>query len=410
MAGHGIATAVTHDQTVTQDQVRLPDGHPLTRMAPIAAGVGVLALAATFLLGGADQATYASYLVGVFYALTIALGGLVFVLIQFASRAGWSVAVRRLAEHAAGTLPLFALLFVPLALGVQALYPWTDVEHLDAILQGKTAFLNPTGWIVRGVAYVALWSLLGWYFRRRSLAQDADARPETTRNLQSLSAPALIVFGVTVTFASFDWLMSIDPHWYSTIFGVYIFAGCMVAILAFLPLVTIAGERWGDKPPLAGVVTLEHYHDVGKLLFGFVVFWAYIAFSQFMLIWYGAIPEETAWYAERLHGSWRGATLALAIGHFVLPFFILLMRSVKRNRVQLAAVSVWLLVVHYLDLYWLVMPAVHPEGFAPRLTDLTAWIGATALFFAAFCWLARRPAMVPVGDPRLPESLSFENM
>jgi hypothetical protein len=290
------------------------------------------------------------------------------------------------------------------------LYPWTDPAHHDAILAGKAAYLNPAAWYARSAVYLAAWALLGWWFRRRSLLQDADGRPETTRRLQSISAPALIVFGVTVTFASFDWLMSVDPHWYSTIFGVYVFAGSMVAILAFLPLVAMAAERRGDPPPLAGLVTLEHYHDLGKLQLGFVVFWAYIGFSQFMLIWYAAIPEETAWYAVRLEGGWRGATIALAAGHFVLPFFVLLLRSVKRNRVQLAAVSTWLLVVHYLDLYWLVMPAIDRGGFAPRLTDLTAWFGATAIFFATFGWLARRPALVPVGDPRLPESLTFENM
>jgi len=240
------------------------------------------------------------------------------------------------------------------------------------------------------------------------VAQDAAADPRTTRLLQSVSAPALIVFAVTLTVASFDWIMSLDPHWYSTIFGVYVFSGCAVAIFALVPLLAIALEGRGG--PLEGVVTAEHYHDLGKLLFGFVVFWAYIAFSQYMLVWYGNLPEETIWYAHRLEHGWEAVTVALALAHFVVPFFYLLLRRTKRNRALLAVACVWLLAAHGLDLYWLVMPAVHPEGVAFSLLGPLAWLGVGGLFAAALGWLLRRPAAVPVGDPRLPESLSFENM
>jgi hypothetical protein len=394
------------------ERVALPAGHPLARLTPVAAAVGLLALVATFALGGGDgHQLHASYLVAFLYWWTVALGGLFFVLSQYASRAGWSVAVRRLAEHTAGTLPLFAVLFIPVAAGIE-LFHWShaDATVHDELLAGKAAYLNPGFFYVRAAAYLAVWAFLGWWFRRRSLQQDVSRDPRTTKLLQSASAPALVVFAVTLTFASFDWIMSLDPHWYSTIFGVYVFSGSTVAILALVTILAVACESWGQEPPLEGLVTAEHYHDLGKLLFGFVVFWAYIAFSQFMLIWYGNIPEETAWYAERLHGTWRGATLALALGHFVLPFFYLIFRRVKRRRSTLVAGCVWLLAVHYLDLYWLAMPAIHPEGFAPSLLDLTAFVGVGGLFLAAVGWLARKPALLPVGDPRLPESLSFENM
>ncbi len=393
------------------ERVTLPAGHPLRLLVPVGGGVGALALVALFALGmGRPHQLWTSYLLGFLYWVTLAVGGLFFVLVQFASRAGWSVAVRRVAEHVAGTLPLFALLFVPLALALPELFHWSDAAAVagDPLLAGKSAYLNEPFFLVRAAVVLFAWAALGWWFRRRSLAQDAAADPRTTRLLQSVSAPALIVFAVTLTVASFDWIMSLDPHWYSTIFGVYVFAGSTVGIFALVPLLAILLERRGG--PLDGVVTAEHYHDLGKLLFGFVVFWAYIGFSQYMLVWYGNLPEETIWYLHRLEHGWEAVTVALALAHFVVPFFYLLLRRTKRNRALLAAACVWLLAAHWLDLYWLVMPAVHPEGVALSLLDLLAFLGVGGLFAAALGWLLRRPAAVPVGDPRLPESLSFENM
>jgi hypothetical protein len=400
-----------HRPHLAAARVSLPDKHPLRLLVPAGAGVGVLALVATFALGLAHpHELWVWYLLAFLYWLTLALGGLFFVLVQFATRAGWSVAVRRVAEHVAGTLPLFVLLFVPLAFAVPELFHWSDAEAVaaDPLLAGKHGYLNAPFFLVRAALVLAAWAALGWWFRRRSVAQDAAADPRTTRLLQSVSAPALIVFAVSLTVASFDWIMSLDPHWYSTIFGVYVFSGCAVAVFALVPLLAIALEGRGG--PLEGVVTAEHYHDLGKLLFGFVVFWAYIAFSQYMLVWYGNIPEETIWYAHRLEHGWEAVTVALALAHFVVPFFYLLLRRTKRNRALLAAACVWLLAAHGLDLYWLVMPAVHPEGVAFSLLGPLAWLGVGGLVAAALGWLLRRPAAVPVGDPRLPESLSFENM
>jgi len=404
---------------ITADRVALPAGHPLRRLLPVGGAVGALALVATFALGlGHPHELYSSYLLAFFYWLTLALGGLFFVLLQFATRAGWSVVVRRVAEHVSGTLPLFALLFVPLALAVGQLYHWSEAGAMDhdPLLAGKAPYLNEGFFITRGVFFVLAWSLLGWWFRRRSMAQDTSHDPGATRFLQSASAPALIVFAVTLTFASFDWVMSLDPHWYSTIFGVYIFAGCAVAIFSLVSLLSMALEKGGGSKsggpsggPLAGLVTVEHYHDLGKLLFGFVVFWAYIAFSQFMLIWYSNIPEETVWYRHRLEHGWKAVTILLAVTHFAIPFFYLILRRTKRNRPLLAIGCLWMLAVHWLDLFWLIKPAVG-AGPMPTLLDLLAFLGTGGLFLATLAWLMRKPATVPVGDPRLAESLSFENM
>ena len=394
------------------EQVSLPPGHPLGRLCTAAGVVGLLALMAAFALGQASpQRLFASYLTAFVYGVMVALGCLFFVLVLFATRAGWGITVRRLAEHGAATLPLFVLLFVPLIFGLGELYDWTHADAMahDALLAGKAPWLNRGGFVVRSFVYLLAWAVIAWWFRRRSLAQDVSRDPGVSRTLRALSAPALVVFGVTLTFAGFDSVMSLDPHWYSTIFGVYLFSGAAVAMFALLPLLAMALERWGAAP-LEGIVTAEHYHDLGKLLFGFVVFWAYIAFSQFMLIWYGNIPEETVWYAERWTGGWRQVSILLAVAHFAVPFFYLLLRRTKRDRRLLAAACVWLLVVHYLDVYWLVMPAFGSQGPGFRLLDLLTWIGVCGLFLGALGLLMRRPALVPVGDPRLPESMSFENM
>jgi hypothetical protein len=284
----------------------------------------------------------------------------------------------------------------------------------DPNLAGKAAFLNPGFFYLRSAAYLVLWGAMGWWFRRRSLAQDSTGDPKVTRLLQSASAPALLVYAITLTLASFDWIMSLDPHWYSTIFGVYVFAGSTVAIFALVILLAVVLERRG---PLAGVITPEHYHDLGKMLFSFVAFWAYIAFSQYMLMWYGNIPEETVWWGQRLGHGWLGFSVGLALVNFVLPFFFLLSRDVKRHRVTIGIAAVWLLAAHYVDVYWLVMPSLAAHGvgglgsgFRLDWLDLLALVAVVGLFLGTLGLLMRRSALVPVADPRLPESLSFENM
>ncbi|MCH9651084.1 MAG: hypothetical protein K0U98_22870 [Deltaproteobacteria bacterium] len=396
--------------TVPTASVTLPEGNSWGRLSRISAVVGVVALLATFALYFKDGHTFfPSYLVAFLFWLSIALGGLIFVLIQYATRAGWSVAVRRLAEHVMGTLPVFGLLFLPLLLGIHDLYHWSHHEAVEAdrLLEHKSAFLNSFGFSTRSVVYLVIWSLLAWWFRRQSIAQDQSKDPQVTRRLQARSAPAILVFALTVTFASFDWIMSLDPHWYSTVFGVYLFAGCFLAIHAVLALLCL---RLQNQKLLAGVVSFEHYHDLGKMLFAMVVFWAYIGFSQYMLIWYANIPEETAFFQERLTHGWKGITVALVLGHFVLPFLFLLLRGVKRRRATLRFAALWLLAVHWLDLYWLVMPPLNHDGPHFSFADVTAFVGIGGLFLAVLATLMQKSALVPIGDPRLTESLSFENV
>jgi hypothetical protein len=389
--------------------IDVPERGLWTQLPRIGAGIGIAGLGLTWLLGQADHAqAIHSYLVAFLFFLSLGLGGLFFVVLQFLVRAGWSVTVRRLAEHVMATLPIFAVLFIPIALGVHELYHWSHADAVahDPILQHKAPYLDVGAFHLRAIAYFVVWSVIAVYYWRQSQRQDQMGAVSITRRLQVLSPLALIGYALTQTFASFDWLMSLDPHWFSTIFGVYFFAGSVVSILAVLILLAMALQRAGA---LRDLVTWEHFHDLGKLLLGFVVFWAYIAFSQFMLIWYANIPEETEFFAARWNTDWKGFSIFLAVGHFVLPFFFLLLRDVKRRRITLVAVSLWLLAMHYVDLYWLVMPNFHHE--APQLNplDITALIGVGGVFLAVLANLMRRRPLIPVKDPRLAESLLFEN-
>lgn len=390
----------------------LPPGHPWRRLPVIGLVLGAVGLGGSLALGLASPAArsqlWHSWLVAALFVLSVALGGLFFVLLHHATQAGWSVVVRRIAENAMATLPFLALLFAPLLFGLGELFPWSHAGAVaaDPLLAHKRPYLNVPFFVLRTVAYFAVWSLLAIWFGRLSRLQDRTGEHELTRRMRRASAPGLILFALTLTFASFDWLMALDPHWYSTIFGVYFFSGSMVAIFAFMSLVAIAARRAGL---LVEIISPEHMHDLGKLLFAFVVFWAYIGFSQFFLIWYGNIPEETVFFAVRLTGSWRGTSILLAVGHFVAPFFFLLPRTIKRNTTALALAAGWLLLMHLLDLHWLVMPNLHPTGCSPSLLDGAALIGSLGVFLAAFGWSLGRQALIPLRDPRLPESLLFEN-
>ena len=391
-------------------KLALPAGHLVGKLPVLGAVVGGLGLAATLGLGmGNGQQAIYSYLVAFLYFLSLSLGALFFVLVQFAARAGWSVAVRRIAENVMGFLPAFALLFVPIALGAHSLYHWThaDAVAADPLLKWKSPYLKESFFYVRAAVFLLAWSALALWYRGQSVKQDGSGAHQLTRNMQRASGPAIMVFAVTVTFAAVDWIMSLDPHWFSTIFGVYYFAGGVVAFFALLALIAVLLSR---KGPLDNVVTVEHFHDVGKLLFAFVSFWAYIAFSQYFLIWYANIPEETIWFAHRMEGSWKWATVALALGHFVVPFFFLLPRTIKRKPTTLVVGAAWVLAAHYLDIYWQVMPNLHPHGLHLAATDITAFVGIGGLFVAGVAWLTVRCALIPARDPRLPEALSFENV
>ncbi len=381
--------------------------------------IGALLLVVGLVLGlagdqGMEHFLHA-WLVGATFVLSIALGGLFFVILQHLTAAGWSVILRRQAEMMASMLPWAAVLFAPLVLptliGQADLYPWADQDWAaaDPIVAKKTGYLNGVFFSIRMALYFVVWIELTRWFVKHSNEQDQDGSAARTVAMRKYAAPGMLVFALTATFFAFDALMSLDPHWFSTIFGVYFFAGCAIAVFSTLILGSLALERG----PLQGIVTVEHYHDLGKWLFGMVFFWGYIAFSQYVLIWYADIPEETVWYAHRSHHGWQYVSAILLFGHLLIPFGGLLSRHVKRNRAALGFWAAYMLLQHLIDIFWLVNPNVGGHGaggaMAFGLIDVAVWAGLIVLSFGVFVLRARSQALLPARDPRLAESLSFQN-
>ncbi len=391
------------------EQAAIPPGHWWNRLPAIGAAGALAGAAGCAILGPANpKQFFFSWLVSFLFFLSLALGALFFVLIQYASQGGWGIVLRRIGETVFATVPVMALLFLPLLAGLHDLYPWSvpgAADH-DALLRWKAPFLNVPFFLIRAAGYFACWSFIAVLYYRLSRGQDATGDPAVSARLRRLAGPAIIVLAVTQTLASIDWIVSLTPRWYSTIFGVYFFAGAFVGFIALLSVVAAAMPRAGL---LDTVISAEHLHDVGKFLFAFTAFWAYIAFSQFLLVWYANLPEETIWYKARMEGSWMTISLLLMAGHFGAPFLYLLGRAVKRRGSTLAVAGAWLLAMHYVDLYWQVMPVLHPGGVRLSALDAAAFLAVGGCFVAAAGRLMRRQALVPLRDPRLAESLAFEN-
>jgi hypothetical protein len=390
------------------EQYSIPAGHAARRTAAIGFAVGGLGLIAWLALAAAQpkQAAF-SWLVAFLYFSSLALGALFFVLIHFSMQGGWGIVVRRLAENAMATMPLFALLFVPVLVLRHELYPWlAESASSSHLLHGKAPYLNLSFFAIRAAVALGCWSAIAVLYFRASRRQDRTGDTALSVAMRRFSGPAIVLVALTQTFAAIDWIMSLEPEWYSTMFGVYWFSGALVTFFALLALIVVGLRRVGL---LVDVVGVEHFHDLGKLMFAFTVFWAYIGFSQFFLIWYGNIPEETIFFRERLAGSWHAASFLLAAGHFVVPFFFLMPRTIKRRPGPLAAGAAWLLLMHLVDVYWLVMPVLHPEGIRIGLLDVAAWVAVGGLFVGTFGRLAAGAPLIPIRDPRLPESMRFEN-
>lgn len=375
---------------------------------------------------------WTSYITSFMFALALGLGGLVFTLIQHLVRANWSVVVRRLAENMMFTLPIVALAGIPVLIwGDHAAYSWTHVEDvmLDPMLKAKVAYLNEQAHTVRFSFYVALWALMAfsfWYWsRKQDSAKTQEEADELARKARWWSPVAVLAFALSMTFGAFDFMMSIDPHWFSTIFGVYHFAGIMVAFHSLLVILAFGLQRSGM---LKDVITPEHYHDLGKFMFGFTVFWTYIGFSQYFLIWYANIPEETNWFMYRAHGEWLVLSYAIVFGRFVLPFFLLLRRGWKRDPNYLVWMAVFVVTMEFVDMFWLTQPgfahhaahaAEHSGAHAVAeyfhnhipftVNDVGFLVGFIGLVVAAFGWSLKTAKLIPIKDPRLEDSLNHEN-
>jgi hypothetical protein len=391
--------------TETENQIYRISGNPRFGKTALITGIVGLILSFIGFIVNSGQFYY-SWLVAFMFWASIGIGALFFTMLHHLVGARWSIVLRRISESIAWVLPFMVVFFIPVLLGLHDLYHWShsDIVAEDSLLQSKSSYLNVPFFIIRAVIYFGVWFILAMLLNKFSIQQDNQHSPELLTKMRRLSAGGMILFAATVTFSAFDWLMSLDAHWYSTIFGVYIFSGALVGILCFLTLIALYLR---NRNILSDAITIEHYHDLGKLTFAFTVFWAYMAFSQYFLIWYANIPEETIWFLHRWEGSWKAVSLLLVFGHFIVPFFILITRSAKRNLAILKILVGWLFFMHFVDLHWIVLPTLHHHGLGISWIDITTIFGIGGIF----CWLfwrklSSRP-LVPVGDPDLSASIKL---
>ena len=467
---------MAHEQTISVRQEQIQLGNAGRGLATAGLALAVVGFAGACFVGlrnpeDAARVTHFwhAYLMAFAFFLAISLGALFFVMVHHLARAGWSVLIRRVAECLASNVLLMGFLFLPIMyLGATGkltiLYHWADPAlvnpHSDAydkLLAGKAGYLNVPFFMSRVFGFLIFWTILAFFLRHTSVRQDTTGDVALSRRMEWVSAPGMMLFGITLTLGAFDLLMTLNPHWFSTMWGVYFFATCCLAFFSTIVLLLLTLQKLGV---LGDLITTEHFHDLGKWMFTFTFFWGYIAFSQYMLIWYANIPEETQFYLPRQIGPWGAMALALIFVHLLIPFPGLLSRHVKRKMPVLAFWAIWSLGACLLDLFWIVMPnsfinkipqqvdmphaslqealpklvesgtgAMGPGiyGLNPVhssfMNEITyaiyqpqAWfvtlglvVGMGGLYLAATVYFLKSAALVPLKDPRLPESIAFEN-
>jgi hypothetical protein len=330
----------------------------------------------------------------------VAAGSTAVLMIYHLTGGGWGLMVRRLLEAASRMIPMMAILSVPLFLGIPRLYEWShaDVVARDHVLQHKSMYLNVPFFVGRTVLYFAIWFTLAYFLNRWSAEQDRTGSPMAARRLEALSAPGLVLYGLAATFASVDWIMSLEPDWFSTAFGMLFMVGQVLTAFAFvIGALTLLGER----EPLAVVARPSKLNDLGNLLLAFVMLWAYISFSQFLIIWAGNLPEEIVWYKHRLAGGWAFVAIFLVVFHFAVPFLLLLMRQVKR-RVQLVGrLAIALLVIRWVDIVWMVEPSAEPRGIPLHWLDAALPLAIGGLWVGLFVRQLKSRPLLPANDPEL---------
>ena len=344
------------------------------------------------------------YLIGFMVCLSFTLGSMAWLMIGHLTGGNWWMLGRRVFEAATKTLPLVTAMFIPILLGMHRLYLWTHPDEVagDKVLMAKAFYLNTPGWIGRAVIYFALWNVLGYLLTRWSAEQDVDDSPRVWRRLKAVAAPGLVLYALSVNFAATDWVMSLDPHWYSTMYGFLFIAQHLLATLALLICLLVLLAQF---PPMDEVVRPDRLHDCGKLMLALTMVWAYFSFSQWLIIWMANLPEEISWYLARINGGWQIVALMLVILQFSLPFLLLLSRDLKRDARKLVPVALLVLFMRFVDAYWLVVPNPMPgprhEHIYLHWTYIVAPIALIGLWFAFFAWnLARQPLLVR-NEPQL---------
>lgn len=346
------------------------------------------------------------YLLGYLMIISVSVGALFLVSLEYIAGAEWSTPLRRVIEFFAGAIPLLAILVIPLLFGSHNLFEWTHKEVVakDAILTAKQPYLNTTFFYIRVFGSIGLWSVFYFLMIGNSNKQDATGDQNLTRKNIKLSAGFIPIFAITISMTAIDWMMSVSPHWFSTIFGVYFFAGC---VLSGVSAVTLATLYLKDNGYLHAKLNNDHLYSLGGLLFAFINFWAYIAFSQFMLIWYGNLPEETFWFLQRWHGNWMWISLLLIVIHFLVPYIVLLPQPAKKDPKKLKFAAIWILFAHLFDMYWLVAPSKFSGVSWTVIFEIGFPIAAAGFLILVFYVRSKKSNLTPVGDPKLDRALNF---
>jgi hypothetical protein len=387
-----------------QDFQAPPEIDSLQRNAAIIGAIGIVA--SIFGAVSNPEQFFRSYLVAFLFVLGPTTGCLALLMVHHLSGGAWGLGVRRLLEAAARNVPLLFVLFLPIIIGMPHLYTWAnpDLVAKDPVLQYKHPYLNSTFFVGRAIFYFLVWGGLAFILTKWSREQDRHPTPPPEdMKFRMVSGPGVLAYGITITFASFDWVMSIDPHWYSTVFGLLFMVGQGLSAIAFTSAVAFMVSR---RAPMDHVLTPNKFHDYGKLMLAFVMLWAYLAFSQFLIIWSANLPEEVTYYVRRVNTAWAAISLIVVIGHFALPYAMLLSRDLKRSGSRLAYLGIFVFLMRYVELYWITQPELHQNGPSFHWLDLATAVGLLGLWLAAFCWNLKGQALVPVGDPYLEEALA----
>lgn len=365
---------------------------------------GIISIILSFVVSK-ERAMF-DYLWMYMFLVSISVGSLMFVALEYLVGATWSTPFRRISEFLSAPAPALIILVIPLLFGMRDMYEWAQNELVRSseLLQEKAPYLNPQFFIVRVIFCLLVWLVFYLLFIRNSEKQDETGDSNLTKRNITLSVIFTPLFMITMTITAIDWMMSLEPHWYSTIFGVYYFSGSFVASLAAVTLVSIFLK---ENKYFPSRITNQHYYSLGTMLFGFNIFWTYIAFSQFLLMWYADLPEETFWFIHRMSGGWGYISLALLFVHFIIPFLVLLPRSAKTNPGTLKIMAVWMLFAHALDLYWLIMPTYSKDNPFFGWMELGFVAAMAGIIILIFKLKADRTNLIPVGDPKLEAGLEF---
>ena len=373
------------------------------QMRALVAGViGLIASAAGLLL--APDHFFRGWLVGFVFWFGLALGATALLMLQYLTGGAWGMVIRRPLEAASRTMPLMAIVFIPILFGLPVLFEWARPEAAhDLVIQAKTAYLNKPGFIIRQFVYFGIWLTMVYLLNKWSVREDSDRNIYYAKWLQRISGPGLLLYALTLTLAATDWIMSLDAHWFSTVFAFMMLAGQGLTTLSLMTAIIIL---LAHAEPMRSVLTKRHTHDLGKLMLAFVMLWAYLNFSQLVIIWAGNLPEEITWYTRRMNNGWQWVGLALLLFHFVVPFLMLLSQELKKRPKLLTFAALWIIAIRLVDVFWLVEPNFDRDQFRVHWMDLAAPIGIGGVWMAMFLWNLRQRPVMPVNAPDLQKALN----